>query len=169
MLKAAIDLTTAVTNVKDAFNSLNGPMQRAYLELYGYASEGSKKRHNCGMLGELDRKVLAIYTPNAGVGSPRACVSIQLFWYSQNPQCVQFDTSEREVSEIRDVEASEELTVSYVLGICSRSERRARLSKWGFECTCSACEDTLDRRGLDCPDFCTHRRSGDDQPFYAAI
>jgi len=79
LLKAAIDLTTAGTNVKDAFNSLNGPMQRAYLELYGYASEGSKKRHNCGMLGELDRKVLPIYTPNAGVGSPRACVSIQQY------------------------------------------------------------------------------------------
>lgn len=41
----------------------------------------------------------------------------------------------------RDVEAEEELTVTYIWDIerFSVKKRRAELKKWGFRCVCSAC------------------------------
>jgi hypothetical protein len=46
LLKATVDPAPGNVDVGYAFNNLPVPMQRAYLELYGYASEDSKKRHN---------------------------------------------------------------------------------------------------------------------------
>ncbi|KAI1469302.1 SET domain-containing protein [Daldinia caldariorum] len=39
----------------------------------------------------------------------------------------------------RDIEPGQELSISYIELILSREERRSRLRKWGFECTCSHC------------------------------
>lgn len=45
------------------------------------------------------------------------------------------------VQVMRDVEAGEELTISYCGGcIHAWSERRESLLHYGFECTCEACE-----------------------------
>jgi SET domain-containing protein len=43
---------------------------------------------------------------------------------------------------IRDIEAGEELTISYISGFCVHDERQAQLKKWGFQCSCPACRDT---------------------------
>ena len=150
LLKAPVDPTTGGADVQYAFNNLSGPMQRAYLELYGYASEDSKRCHNWEMLGDLDRRVLAIYTAN--------CWGGDVFWLASrfNHSCIPNihntynSTLQKETfHNIRDIEAGEELTVSYILDICGRSERQARLSKWGFECTCPACEDTPEGRNIE--------------------
>ncbi|OCK73120.1 hypothetical protein K432DRAFT_387550 [Lepidopterella palustris CBS 459.81] len=45
---------------------------------------------------------------------------------------------------IREIEAGEELTISYLSGTCVRDERQAQLNKWGFQCKCPACQDTTD-------------------------
>ncbi|KAK6953087.1 hypothetical protein Daesc_005387 [Daldinia eschscholtzii] len=39
----------------------------------------------------------------------------------------------------RDIEPGQELSISYIELMLSREERRSRLRKWGFECTCSHC------------------------------
>lgn len=39
----------------------------------------------------------------------------------------------------RDIAPGEELTISYIELMLSREERRSRLRKWGFECSCSHC------------------------------
>ncbi|KAL3468833.1 hypothetical protein BJX99DRAFT_242626, partial [Aspergillus californicus] len=45
---------------------------------------------------------------------------------------------------IRDIAAGEELTIMYINGTNrTRSQRQAELNRWGFQCTCLACEDTL--------------------------
>ncbi|KFY67709.1 hypothetical protein V496_01445 [Pseudogymnoascus sp. VKM F-4515 (FW-2607)] len=138
LLKAPINHTTGGADVMRAFNNLSASSQQAYLELHGYASEDTKKRHNWNMLGDLDRQVLAIYVAN--------CWGRDVFRLASrfNHSCIPNihnaynSTIQKETfHNIRDIEIGEELTISYVLGICSRSERQVRLSKWGFECTCS--------------------------------
>lgn len=48
---------------------------------------------------------------------------------------------------IRDIMAGEELTITYIGGTNrTRSQRQAELDKWGFRCTCPACDDTLQGR-----------------------
>ncbi|KAI1371250.1 SET domain-containing protein [Hypoxylon crocopeplum] len=39
----------------------------------------------------------------------------------------------------RDIAPGEELSISYIELMLSREERRSRLRKWGFECSCSHC------------------------------
>ena len=150
LLKAAVDPATGGVNVKEAFNQLTVLQQRAYLELYGYASEDSKKPHNWQLLGDLDRKVLAIYTAN--------CWGRDVFWIASrfNHSCVPNihnaynATIDRETFHtIRDIEAGEELHVSYISGIHGRRERQAQLEKRGSACTCLACEDTIEGRNTE--------------------
>ncbi|KFY28815.1 hypothetical protein V491_00270 [Pseudogymnoascus sp. VKM F-3775] len=64
LLKAPINHTTRGADVMRAFNNLSASSQQAYLELHGYASEDTKKRHNWDMLGDLDRQVFAVYVAN---------------------------------------------------------------------------------------------------------
>ncbi len=48
---------------------------------------------------------------------------------------------------IRDITAGEELTITYTNGSNrTRAQRQAELDKWGFRCTCPACEDMLQGR-----------------------
>ncbi|KFZ16898.1 hypothetical protein V501_02019 [Pseudogymnoascus sp. VKM F-4519 (FW-2642)] len=105
---------------------------------------------NWDMLGDLDRQVFAIYVAN--------CWGRDVFRIASrfNHSCIPNihnaynSTIQKETfHNIRDIEAGEELTISYVLGICSRSERQVRLSKWGFECTCPVCEDTPEGRNIE--------------------
>ncbi|KAI1451728.1 SET domain-containing protein [Annulohypoxylon moriforme] len=42
----------------------------------------------------------------------------------------------------RDILPGEELSISYIDLMLSREERRSRLRRWGFECTCSHCSMT---------------------------
>ncbi|KAL2061305.1 hypothetical protein VTL71DRAFT_7578, partial [Oculimacula yallundae] len=150
LLKAAVDPTTGGMNVKDAFNNLTGPQQRAYLELYGYASDDFKKLHHWEVLGELDRKVLAIYTANHWGRDVFQLAS--RFNHSCIPNihnAYNATINKETFHAIRDIEAGEELTVSYIFGIHSRSERQAQLSKWGFQCTCPVCEETVVGRNIE--------------------
>jgi hypothetical protein len=50
---------------------------------------------------------------------------------------------------IRNIEAGEELTVSYLSGISVRHERQAQLKSWGFQCSCSACKETPEGNMLE--------------------
>lgn len=46
------------------------------------------------------------------------------------------------VHAIRDIEAEEELTISYIGEVTHvRTQRQAKLILWGFDCTCPVCED----------------------------
>ncbi|KFX91231.1 hypothetical protein V490_06014 [Pseudogymnoascus sp. VKM F-3557] len=149
LLKAPIGHSTGGASVMHAFNNLSASSQQAYLELHGYASEYTKIRHNWDKLKDLDRQVLAIYVAN--------CWGRDVFRLASrfNHSCIPnthnaYNSTIRKETfhNIRDIEAGEELTVSYV-NICSRSERQARLSKWGFECTCPACEDSPEGRNIE--------------------
>lgn len=56
--------------------------------------------------------------------------------------CYDGETKTMTVHVMRDVEAGEELTISYCGGcIHAWSERREFLLHYGFECTCEACEE----------------------------
>lgn len=51
---------------------------------------------------------------------------------------------------IRDIMAGEELAVMYIDGINrTQSQCQAELDKWGFQCTCPACENAAQGRQRD--------------------
>ena len=95
----------------------------------------------------LHRKVLAIYAANAfgsvfllGSRINHSCIPNIHFAY--NP------VLEKETFHaIHDITAGEELTIMYIRGVNrTRSQRQTELEKWGFLCTCLACDDTLKGR-----------------------
>lgn len=142
LLKATA-LSSHIVNVQGAFNNLPPAKQRAYLDLHGHASETFKKDNDWKSLPALNRRVLAIYAANRW--------GQDVFWLASrfNHSCIpnihnaynptiQMET----FHNIREIEASEELTVSYLSGICVGDERQAQLNKWGFQCKCPACQNT---------------------------
>lgn len=96
---------------------------------------------------ELHRRVLAIYAANAfgnvfllGSRINHSCVPNIHF---ANNSVLEKET----FHAIRDIMAGEELTITYICGTNrTQSQRQAELDKWGFRCTCPACEDTLQGR-----------------------
>lgn len=149
LLRATIVSTHGV-NVQDSFERLSLAEQHAYLQLYGYASPTLQKDNDWASLPELNRKVLAIYAANRW--------GRDVFWLASrfNHSCIpnvhnaynpmiQMET----FHNIRDIQAGEELTISYISGISMRHERQAQLKKWGFQCRCPACEDTQEGNALE--------------------
>jgi SET domain-containing protein len=137
-------------NVQEPFDRLSSAKQRAYLELHEHASETLKRDNDWESLPELNRKVLAIYAANS--------FGKDVFWLASrfNHACIpnihnaynpviQMDI----FHSIREIEAGEELTVSYTSGFCVRGQRKAQLNKWGFQCRCSACKETPDGNKLE--------------------
>jgi SET domain-containing protein len=137
-------------NVLTAFNNLSPPKQRAYLDLHGHASETLKKDNDWDSLPDLDRRVIAIYATNHW--------GRDVFWLASrfNHSCIpnihnaynptiQMET----FHSIRDIEAGEELTVSYLSDTCVRDQRQARLNKWGFQCKCPACQNTANGNKIE--------------------
>lgn len=54
------------------------------------------------------------------------------------------------VRTLRDVHRGEELTISYIDPVQSRSERMDALKRnWGFQCSCSVCAQGNDMQALD--------------------
>jgi hypothetical protein len=96
---------------------------------------------------ELHRTVLAIYAANAfgrvfllGSRINHSCLPNINFAYNSMLEKETFHA-------IRDITAGEELTIMYINGTNrTRSQRQAELDKWGFRCTCPACENTLQGR-----------------------
>jgi hypothetical protein len=142
-LLRATAFSTHCVDVQDSFERLSSAKQRAYLQLHGYASPTLKKDNNWASLPELNRKVLAIYAVNRW--------GRDVFWLASrfNHSCIpnvhnaynpiiRMET----FHSIREIEAGEELTISYLSGISVRDERQAQLKSWGFQCRCSACKDT---------------------------
>ncbi|KAK7178113.1 SET domain-containing protein 5 [Paraphaeosphaeria sporulosa] len=142
LLKATAVASHGVA-VLPAFHNLSPTKQRAYLGLHGHPSEILKKDNDWESLPDLDRRVLAIYATNSW--------GRDVFWLASrfNHSCIpnihnaynptiQMET----FHSIRDVEAGEELTVSYLSDTCVRDKRQARLNKWGFQCKCPACQNT---------------------------
>lgn len=93
---------------------------------------------------ELDRKVLAIFAANAfnggifllGSRMNHSCVPNTDFSYNGTIKKETFHTT-------RDIRAGDELTIMYTkLTNRDRHKRQIELNKWGFQCTCLACEDT---------------------------
>ncbi|KAF2686179.1 TPR domain protein [Lentithecium fluviatile CBS 122367] len=149
LLKATA-VSSHVVNVQAAFNNLPPPKQRAYLSLHGHASETLKKENDWESLPDLNRRVLAIYFANHW--------GRDVFWIASrfNHSCIPNihnaynPTIQKETfHSIRDIEPDEELTVSYVSGMCVRAERQAQLNKWGFQCKCPACQDTPDGNKIE--------------------
>jgi hypothetical protein len=143
-------VTTYSVNVQDSFERLSSESQRAYLQLHGYASPTLKKDNDWASLPELNRKVLAIYAANRW--------GRDVFWLASrfNHSCIpnvhnaynpiiRMET----FHSIRDIEAGEELTISYLSGISVRDERQAQLKSWGFQCSCPACKDTQEGNSLE--------------------
>jgi hypothetical protein len=149
-LLRATAFSTHCVNVQDAFERLSSAKQHAYLQLHGYASPTLKKDNNWPSLPELNRKVLAIFAANRW-GS-------DVFWLASrfNHSCIPnvhnaYNPTIRMETfhSTRDIEAGEELTISYVSGISVRDERQAQLKSWGFQCSCPACEDTSEGNILE--------------------
>lgn len=146
-------------NSKDivrAFESLPKSQQNLYLELHGYACEPFKchvereMEQDWQQIPDLHRTVLAIYGANSfgdvfllGSRINHSCLPNIHFAY--NP------VLEKETFHaIRDIIAGEELTITYAGGTNRiRNQRQAELDKWGFQCTCPACEDTLQGRAAE--------------------
>jgi SET domain-containing protein len=129
-LLKAIAVSSHGVAVLPAFNNLSLPKQQAYLGLHGHASETLKKDNAWESLPDLDRRVLAIYTTNHW--------GRDVFWLASrfNHSCIPNihnaynPTVHMETfHSIRDIEAGEELTVSYLSDTCARNERQARLNK----------------------------------------
>lgn len=143
-------------NAKDivrAFESLPLSQQSLYLDLHGHACEPFKRaaerdmEQNWQQIPELLRRVLTIYAANAFgnvflLGSRINHSCIPNIHFANNP------VLEKETFHaIRDIMAGEELTITYIGGTNrTRSQRQAELDKWGFRCTCLACNNTLQGR-----------------------
>ncbi|KAJ5503599.1 hypothetical protein N7463_006473 [Penicillium fimorum] len=149
-----IDIKTVTLNsIVPAFEHLPPSQQKSYLELYGYAGELFKHfvEYETGKswqeLPEVHRKVLAIYAANAfgyvfflGSRINHSCIPNVNFAY--NPIL-----REEVFHVIRDIVAGEELTVMYIDGTnLTQGQRQNELSRYGFQCTCPACEDTVQGR-----------------------
>lgn len=143
-------------NAKDivrAFESLPLSQQNLYLDLHGYACEPFKRAAEREMeqdwqqIPELHRRVLAIYAANAfgnvfllGSRINHSCIPNIHF---ANNSVLEKET----FHAVRDIVAGEELTITYIGGTNrTRSQRQAALDKWGFQCTCPACDNTLQGR-----------------------
>jgi hypothetical protein len=142
LLKVNI-LPSHCVDVQTPFNNLPLPAQKAYLGLHGYASNTLKKDNDWNSLSALTRKILAIYAANHW--------GRDVFWLASrfNHSCIPNlhnaynpNIKMETFHSIRDIKAGDELTVSYVSGICARQERQEQLNKWGFQCRCPACENT---------------------------
>lgn len=142
-LLRAITLSNHGVDVQTAFDNLSLHEQQAYLCLHGHASETLKNDNNWAVLPSLDRKVLAIYAANRWGRDVFRLASRFNHCCIPNIHNAYNPTIRKETfHSIRDIEAGEELTVSYLPGMCARAERQERLKQWGFQCTCVACQDT---------------------------
>ncbi|KAF7592476.1 hypothetical protein BBP40_000211 [Aspergillus hancockii] len=150
---ALIQINRETGDAKDivrAFQSLPLLQQTLYLELHGHACDAFKRAAEREMerkwqqIPELHRTVLSIYAANAfrgvfllGSRFNHSCIPNVNFAYNPILEKETFHA-------IRDITAGEELTIMYIDGTNrTRSQRQAELDKWGFRCTCPACEDTL--------------------------
>lgn len=96
---------------------------------------------------ELHHRVLAIYAANAfgnvfllGSRINHSCIPNIHF---ANNSVLKKET----FHAVRDSVAGEELTITYIGGTNhTQSQRQAELDKWGFRCTCPACDNTLQGR-----------------------
>jgi hypothetical protein len=146
------------SNAKDivrVFESLSPSQQDTYLDLHEHAGNRHKLKFTselgCEWQGipALHRQVLSIYAANAfskgvfllGSRMNHSCLPNIIAKY--NP-----DTDKRTFHAIRDIDAQEELTVSYSGGLNSTlKQRKAELQEeYGFLCTCPACENSGDAK-----------------------
>ncbi len=136
-----------------AFKSHPLSEQSLYLELHVYACDAFKRAaerelgQSWQKIPQLDRTVLRIYAANAfggvfllGSRINHSCLPNIHFAYKSNLRKETFHA-------IRGITAGEELTITYTNGSNrTRAHRQAEVDKWGFRCTCPACEDTLQGR-----------------------
>lgn len=146
LLKLAneVDDETEPTQVIEAFQKLTTPNQEAYLQLYGFAAEIYQTHPEWKALSCKGREVVAIWGANnwndmvfqIGCRINHACIpNLETSWNER--------TQRQMWTTLREIEAGEELTGTYIydIEIHSTSYRREELSKyWGFLCTCTACE-----------------------------
>ncbi|QDS74542.1 hypothetical protein FKW77_007701 [Venturia effusa] len=139
------DGTTDISLLSN-FARLPSHRKEAYLKLHAnlppdYPVEDISKE---------DQQVLGIYSANAWAGGVldlgsrfnHSCVpNVHL---SHNPRTFIYD-----FRTVRDVKAGEELTATYISVFLARRERQANLMRWGFECVCPACENTLDGNNIE--------------------
>ena len=133
-----------------AFESLPAAQKTTYLELHGFACDAFKRatEHDIGMawqdLPELCCRILSIWQANTfGDVFPLAsrinhsCVPNINFAYNSLLEMETFNA-------VRDIAAGEELTIMYINGVSrTHTQRQAELDKWGFTCTCPACDTTV--------------------------
>lgn len=140
------------SNAKDIvqrFEQLASSQQELFLQLHGYACDSFKCAAEREMeqawqdISELHRKVLSIYAANAfgnvyflGSRINHSCLPNVNFAYNAN-------LKEETFHAIRDIMVGEELTIMYINGTNrTKDQRKAELNRWGFICSCLACEDT---------------------------
>lgn len=135
-------------DIIQAFKRLPPSQQRSYLELHGYACESFRDsvEHEMGQvwqnIPQTDRIVLEIHAANSfgegvfllGSRINHSCIPNVHFAWNATIQKETFHA-------IRHITAGEELTIMYINGTNrTRKQRQAELSRWGFQCTCPACE-----------------------------
>lgn len=132
---------TKPARILSAFNDLPLHTQKEYLDLHAWESTSCIISPGWEQRPAHEKKIISIFYCNNWGG--RVFCTASRF----NHECVPIleakiaaDTSFQAVL-MRDVEAGDELTVTYIWDekrIGTR-ERRCELNKWGFECVCPAC------------------------------
>lgn len=143
-----IDDDTEIALVIEAFEKLNPRDRETYLKLSAFASEIYTSQPVWRTLSDKHKKVMAIWGANnwndmvfeVGCRINHACApSLETSWNERSGKQVWF--------AMRDIEAGEELTGTYVYDIVSHGAtyRKKELKRyWGFKCECEACEGDLD-------------------------
>ncbi|KAG7375448.1 SET and MYND domain-containing protein 3 [Phytophthora boehmeriae] len=121
--------------VNKSFDELQQELETEILELFG--------RVNCNAFS------LANQVTNEVVGLglfPEGA----LFNHDCDPNCVvSFCGQQMQVRTVRDVEAGEELTVSYIELLQPTHARREELkNSYFFECACARCQDAIQEEGV---------------------
>jgi hypothetical protein len=140
-------------DILQAFESLPASKQSSYLKLHGFACAEfrSAAENETGQswqtMPELQWRVFSIFAANAfgdvfllGSRINHSCIPNIHLAYNSNLEKETFHS-------VREISAGEELTITYNDGINrTKNQRQAELDKWGFTCTCPACETSTERR-----------------------
>jgi hypothetical protein len=136
-------------DILNAFELLPRERQSFYLSLHRCSTDSFKRVVEHEMkkdwidIPEVQRTIFSIYAANAfgtvflrGSRFNHSCLPNTHFSFNRSIEQETLDC-------VRDITAGEELTIMYPdVTNRSRSQRQKELDKWGFTCTCPACEDT---------------------------
>lgn len=145
-----VDPAGTIESVLSAFSQLSSEQQAAYLDLHENASPAFRALPYLPNFSSTSQKIYAIWTVNHfGYGDIYMIGS--RINHSCNPNVAHcFPHRRRIFHAMHDIEAGEELNISYIEETMTRAHRQLKLSSfWGFDCSCEHCEDTPENTVLE--------------------